>query len=349
MIPKMDTGFRKKSCATTKRVRHDLDGLHLCCGAARRRTGFHCARGLVVHLHAFHRRSAGFRDPASHGRRYRLVSAARGSLLHPRRQPDELGRYHQPHLRFRRRARGLDARRARAREHHRFGDLRRDVRHRDRGCRRSRHHRDQGDEGPRLLDRVFRRRDRRIIDARADHPAVLAVRDLRDDGERLDRRAVSRRRHPRRRDDDVHDALRLLLRAQIQHGPRPGVPVEGAGADFHRRVAGVADARDHHRRHDVRLVHADGSRDRGLRLGHDPRDLPLSHPVAEAVLQGHDGHDRDHGRRPADRRRRLAVRLGADHDARHRVHHRGAALDHGQPLRHPVAGESRAARGRLFP
>ena len=33
----------------------------------------------------------------------------------------------------------------------------------------------------------------------------------------------------RRRNDAVHDALRLLLRAPLQYGPRPGVPLEGAG------------------------------------------------------------------------------------------------------------------------
>ena len=62
-----------------------------------------------------------------------------------------------------------------------------------------RHHRDQGDEGPRLHDRVLGRRHRGLGDARADHPAVAAVRDLRHDGQRLDRRAVPRRHHPRRR------------------------------------------------------------------------------------------------------------------------------------------------------
>ena len=35
------------------------------------------------------------------------------------------------------------------------------------------------------------------VNARADHPAVAAVRDLRNDGQCLDRRAVSRRRHSR--------------------------------------------------------------------------------------------------------------------------------------------------------
>ena len=38
-------------------------------------------------------------------------------------------------------------------------------------------------------------------------------------GERLDRRAVSRRLHPRRRDDALHDAVRDLLRAALRHGP----------------------------------------------------------------------------------------------------------------------------------
>ena len=121
------------------------------------------------------------------------------------------------------------------------------------------------------------------------------------------------------------------------------------GVTFHRGVPGAAHACDHHRRHDVRLVHADRGRDRGLRLGDDPRHLPLSHAVAEAVLQGHDGHDRDHGRRAADRRRGLAVRLGAHHHARHRIRHRRAALGHRQSLRHPAADQHRAAGGRLLP
>ena len=45
-------------------------------------------------------------------------------------------------------------------------------------------------------------------------PPSLAVRDLRNDGERLDRRAVSRRRHPGRGDDAVHDgATSITARA----------------------------------------------------------------------------------------------------------------------------------------
>ena len=48
--------------------------------------------------------------------------------------------------------------------------------------------------------------------------------------QRLDRRAVPRRRHPGRCDDAVHDGLRLLLRASLQHGPRPGLPLEACWA-----------------------------------------------------------------------------------------------------------------------
>ena len=214
--------------------------------------------------------------------------------------------------------RRLDARRAGARQHHRLGDLRRHVGHGHRRRGRARHHRDQGHEGSWLLDRVRGRRHGRLRDARADHPAVAAVRDLRHDGQRLDRRAVPRRLHPGRGDDHLHDALRHLLRAPLRHGPRPGVQLASAGRHVHRRAAAAADPGHHHRRHDVRLVHADGSRHRRLRLGDDPRHLPLPLAEPQAVLQGHARHHRDDGGRAADRRRRLAVRLGADHHAAHR-------------------------------
>ena len=82
------------------------------------------------------------------------------------------------------------------------------------------------------------------------------------------------------------------------------------GAHLHRGAAGADDAGHHHRRHDLRLVHADGSGDRGLRLGDDARHLPLPLAVAEAVLQGLDGHHRDHGRRAADRRPRPRCSAG---------------------------------------
>ena len=147
---------------------------------------------------------------AAHDRRRRELSAARGAVLHPGRQPDEHRRRHRPHLHLRGRAGRLDEGRARPGQHHRLGDLLRHVRHRDRRRRRHRHDRDQGDEGPRLPDRVRGRRHRRLGDARADHPAVAALRHLRHDGERLDRRAVPRRRHPRRRHDAADDGDRRL-------------------------------------------------------------------------------------------------------------------------------------------
>jgi hypothetical protein len=55
----------------------------------------------VAALYAFHRRNPGLRDPAPHGGRTRQLSAAGGAVLHSRRQSDEFGRDHQPHLRFR--------------------------------------------------------------------------------------------------------------------------------------------------------------------------------------------------------------------------------------------------------
>ena len=156
----------------------------------------------------------------------------------------------------------------------------------------------------------------------------------------LDRRAVPRRRRSRRGDDHLHDGSTSTYCARRYNmGRDQAFRWRVLGADVHRRAAGAAHARDHHRRHDVRLVHADRSRDRGLRLGDDPRHLPLSLAVAEAVLQGHDGHHRDHRRRAADRRRGLAVRLGADDDARHRICGRSAAVLHQQPLRHPAADQ----------
>ena len=62
------------------------------------------------------------------------------------------------------------------------------------------------------------------------HPAVPAVRDLRHDGQRLDRRAVPGRHRARRHDDDLHDALRRLLRPPPRHRPRSGVPLVASSA-----------------------------------------------------------------------------------------------------------------------
>ena len=61
-----------------------------------------------------------------------------------------------------------------------------------------------------------------------DHPAVAAVRDLRDDGQRLGGRAVPRRHPARRADGGADDAHRRLLRAQEQLGRRRQVRVARA-------------------------------------------------------------------------------------------------------------------------
>ena len=215
-----------KFTPTESRANHADPDFRFLRDIAGRHSRVHRAGVLLAALHPLHRGHPGLRDPAPHGRRPRQLSAAGGAVLHPRRQPDELGRHHQPHLRFRGGDLRLDARRARACEHLRLGDLRRHVRHRDCGRRRSRHHRDQGDEGPRLQHRICGRRHRGLGDARPDHPAVAAVRDLRHDGQRLDRRAVPRRLYPGRRHDHLHDAVRHLLRAALRHGPRPDLSLE---------------------------------------------------------------------------------------------------------------------------
>jgi TRAP-type uncharacterized transport system fused permease subunit len=52
-----------------------------------------------------------------------------------------------------------------------------------------------------------------------------------------------------------------------------------------------------------------------VHVGDHSRHLPVSLAEPEAVLQSDDGHHRDDGRRAADRRGGVAVRLGADHHA----------------------------------
>src|SRR5439155_26239718 len=155
--------------------------------------------------------------------------------------------------------------------------------------------------------------------------------------------------HPRRRDDHLHDPVLHLLRAALWHGPRPVLPLECAVQNLYRRPAGVDDADHHRRRHDLRLVYADGSRDRRLRLGHDPRHLPLSFAVAKTVLQGFDGYDRDHLGRSPDRGGGLAVWLGADHDAADGSRRRGAFEPHQQQVHHPAVDQRAAAGDRLLP
>ena len=62
---------------------------------------------------------------------------------------------------------GLDEGRPRPRQRRGLDDLRRHVGHRDRRRGGPRHHRDQGDDRPRLLEGVRRRRDRGLGDGRA--------------------------------------------------------------------------------------------------------------------------------------------------------------------------------------
>ena len=77
-------------------------------------------------------------------------------------------------------------------------------------------------------DRVCRRRHGGVRHARPDHSAVAAVRDLRHDGERLDRRAVPRRRDPRRGHDPGHDGDGRLFRPQERLGQRRAVLLAAA-------------------------------------------------------------------------------------------------------------------------
>ena len=170
--------------------------------------GRHRDGGLGARLHPADGRPAAVRRRPPDDQRHRQLSAARGAVLHPGRQPDEQRRHHQPDLRLRARAGRLAAGRARSRQHHRLGDLRRHVGHRDRGCRGPRHDRDQGDARQRLRPRLLRRRHRGVGHARPDHSAVAAVRHLRDDGQRVGRPALRRRHRPGRRDGHPDDAAR---------------------------------------------------------------------------------------------------------------------------------------------
>ena len=188
--------------------------------------GRHRDGGRIAHLHPVVRQHAADGGRAPDDQRPRQLSAARGAVLHPGRQPDEQRRHHQPHLQLRAGAGRVDERRAGSRQHHRVGDLRRHVGHGDRRRGGSRHDRDQGDARPRLLEGVLGRGHRGFGHARPDHSAVAAVRDLRDGRQRLDRPAVPRRHPAGPRDDRADDADGRLLRAQEQLGRRHQVPVE---------------------------------------------------------------------------------------------------------------------------
>ena len=127
------------------------------------------------------------------GRRRRQLPAARGAVLHPRRQPDELGRHHQPHLQLRAGAGRLAQGRARPRQ------------------RRRQRRSSPGMSGTAVADagglgtieikamqdhgyptEFARGHHRGVGDAGADHPAVAADGDLRRAGEHVDRQALRR-------------------------------------------------------------------------------------------------------------------------------------------------------------
>ena len=285
-------------------------------GAARRRAGVHRACGLVAastrisspgmpDFVILHRMAGGIDQ----------LPAAGGAVLHPGRQSDELGRHHQPHLRFRGRARGW---------------MRGGLAHVN------------------IIGSVIFAGMSGTAIADAAGLGTIEIKAMKDHGYDTEFSvgvtAASSTLGP-----IIPPSLPFVIYGMMANvsigalflgGVIPGVVMtlfmmgyvyycarrygmgrdqafrwRALGSHLRRGASGAADAGDHRRRHDVRLVHADRSGDRGLRLGDDARHLPLPLAVAEAVLQGHDGHHRDHGRRAADRRRRLAVRLGADDDA----------------------------------
>ena len=73
------------------------------------------------------------------------------------------------------------------------------------------------------------------------------------------------------------------------------------------------------------LFTPDRGRGRRLRLGAVPRRRRLPHARPAAPAAGELRHDRDHGRRPVHRRRRLDLRLDPDQHADHRAVRRGRA------------------------
>ena len=184
--------------------------------------------------------------------------------------------------------------RARPGQHHGLGDLLRHVGHRARRCRRARHDRDQGDEGPRLFDRVRRGRDRGFRHPRADHPALLAVRDLRHDGERLDRRPLPGRPHPGAVHDAADDGDGGLLRAPERLGQRHPVFLDAARGS-------------HARGSDRPRLPGGGLADDAGRAVDEPRDRPRAgHPPGARLVvrllgrhgpdgAGHPDRRHDHG------------------------------------------------------
>ena len=262
-------------------------------------------------------------------RRAEQVSAGGDPVLHPRRQPDGIGRHLgaaggvcQVH---RRRHPGRAGRHLRAHLH----DLRRGVRLQRGHHLRHRRHPDPGADQARLPHQLCGRAAGHLGRAGGDHPAVDPDDPVRRVGRGLDRRAVHRRRRPGPADRRGADGLRHRLRAL--EGLRQGRPRRPAALlrGHAQGGAGAADAGDHPWRHLRRRVHAH----RGLggggvlradrRRGRVPRDQDLRPAACAAQERGLVGGDHvhhrqrravqlpDHARRRAQPDRRGAGRMAA--------------------------------------
>ncbi len=158
--------------------------------------------------------------------------------------------------------------------------------------------------------RVLGRRDRRLGHAGADHSAEPAVRDLRDDGQRVGRRVVPGRHPAGRADGAADDGDGGLLRAQerlgrrhqvLGHALRQGADRDGGG----RGLAAGGVLRGAGRR--AAAAHGGGG------AGGAVRGRPLL-PVAGGAADHDAGAaDRrhDHGPVHAHRRRHRGQHVGA--------------------------------------
>ena len=197
------------------------------------------------------------RDRQGDVRRDQQVPAGRDSVLHPRRQPDGIGR----HLAAAGRIREVDRRRPPGRAGR---DLRADLHDLRRGVGiergddvRDRRDPDPGADQARLSDELRRRAAGGLGGARRHHSAVDPDDSLRRLGGGLDRRALHLRLRPGPPDRRRADVVRRRLCAD--QGLRQGRP-RGQDAGARRdaaRGARAADAGDHPRRHLRRRVHAD--------------------------------------------------------------------------------------------
>ena len=182
--------------------------------------GFGGSGRVVPAFHHGLRPGSGSSRHPSDGRRRGQLSAAGRAVLHSRRQPDEHGRHHRPHLRFRQGGRRLDAGRAGPRQHRGLGDLRRHVGGGGGRRRRARHHRDPGPARRRIRSRILGRGDGGLLDHRSDHSSVAAHGRLRGHRIDLDRQAVRGRFRSRPVDGGRADGHGPVVRAPAQLPPR---------------------------------------------------------------------------------------------------------------------------------